>query len=304
MNMHRYLLVASLFILTLLSPQLAQGEVRVVATLGDLGAAAREVGGPHVEVTTLAAPQEDPHFVDAKPSYVGEVARADLLIVNGMSLEIGWLPTLLDNSRNGAVQQGQPGYFDASTVVERKEVPETEISRSMGDVHPEGNPHYTVDPRQMARVALALGKRLGEIDPKHAEDYKKRARSFARECLKVAKKWSNKFEGLEQAQRRVVVYHEAWIYVLDWLGLERAIAVEPKPGVEPNPRQVRKVIDTIAGRDIEVILKMEYYPSATAARIAEKTGSSVVTSQGQARSEQNYIDRVDRLAESIYQKIK
>jgi len=156
-KLNQHVLVSLLFTLTLLSPALAQAEVRVVATLGDLGAAAREVGGPHVEVTTLAAPQEDPHFVDAKPSFVGEVARADLLVINGMSLEIGWLPTLLDNSRNGKVQQGEPGYFDASTVVERKEVPETEISRSMGDVHPEGNPHYTFDPRQMARVALAMG---------------------------------------------------------------------------------------------------------------------------------------------------
>jgi len=102
----------------------------------------------------------------------------------------------------------------------------------------------------------------------------------------------------------VVVYHEAWIYVLDWLGLERAVAVEPKPGVEPNPKQVRKVIDTIGARDIKVILKMEYYPSATAGRIAEKTGTSVVTSEGQARDDQGYIDRVNRLAESIYNKLQ
>jgi zinc/manganese transport system substrate-binding protein len=156
MEIKKHLIIGSLFLVTLLFPQLGHADVEIVATLGDLGAAARQVGGEHVEVTTLAAPQEDPHFVDAKPSYVQDVARADLLIVNGMSLEVGWLPTLLDNSRNGQVQKGQSGYFDASTVVDRMEVPETEITRQMGDVHPEGNPHYTLDPRQMARVAIAL----------------------------------------------------------------------------------------------------------------------------------------------------
>jgi len=304
MEIKKHLIIGSLFLVTLLFPQLGHADVEIVATLGDLGAAARQVGGEHVEVTTLAAPQEDPHFVDAKPSYVQDVARADLLIVNGMSLEVGWLPTLLDNSRNGQVQKGQSGYFDASTVVDRMEVPETEITRQMGDVHPEGNPHYTLDPRQMARVAIALGERLGEVDPKHADYYKERGRSFAKECLKVARKWNKQFAELAEAKREVVVYHEAWIYVLDWLSLSRAAAVEPKPGVEPNPRHVKKVIETMKTDEIGVILKMEYYPSATADRIAEKVGAEVTTSQGQARSSQTYVDRVDRLASSIYQTLK
>jgi zinc/manganese transport system substrate-binding protein len=303
--MFRRICVFSLFILASLAPEVAQAEkVDVVATLGDLGAAAREVGGEHVEVTTLAAPQEDPHFVDAKPSYVGDVAAADLLVLNGMSLEIGWLPALLDNSRNGEVQQGQPGYFDASTVVERMEVPETEISRSMGDVHPEGNPHYTFDPRQMARVAIALGERLGEIDPEHAETYETRGRSLARECLKVAKKWSRKFAELEESERQVAVFHEAWVYVLDWLSLERVIAVEPKPGVEPNPRHVKKVVETMNAKDVRALLRMEYYPSSTAERIADEVEAKVVASQGQARADQSYVERVDRLASELYEAIE
>lgn len=305
MHTSRKIYVCSLFVLVWLAPQIAQADqVRVVATLGDLGAAAREVGGEHVEVTTLASPQEDPHFVDAKPSYVGDVAEADLLVANGMSLEVGWLPTLLDNSRNGDVQEGQQGYFDASTVVERMEVPETEISRSMGDVHPEGNPHYTFDPRQMARVAIALGERLGEIDPEHAETYETRGRSLARDCLEVARKWSEKFAELEESRRQVAVFHEAWVYVLDWLSLERVIAVEPKPGVEPNPGHVKKVVETMNAKDVRALLRMEYYPSATAERIADEVGATVVDTQGHAREDQSYVERVDRLASELYEAIE
>jgi len=297
--------IYSVFVFVWFAPQTGQAEeVRVVATLGDLGAAAREVGGEHVEVTTLASPQEDPHFVDAKPSYIRAVAEADLLVLNGMSLEIGWLPSLLDSSRNGDVQEGQSGYFDASTVVERMEVPEREITRSMGDVHPEGNPHYTLDPRQMARVGLALGERLGDIDPEHADTYKSRARDFARRCLEVAKKWSQKFEELEAGAREVVVYHEAWVYVLDWLSLERAAAVEPKPGVEPSPGHVSQVVETMQRKDVRTLLRMEYYPGAVAERIAEKVGASVITSQGQAREGQAYVERVERLASQIYESVE
>jgi len=297
-------LIGSIVVVALLIPQIASAKVDIVATLGDLGAAAREVGGKHAEVTTLAAPQEDPHFVDAKPSYIKDVAQADLLVLNGMSLEIGWLPTLIDNSRNSAVQKGQPGYFDASTVIERKEVPKTEITRQMGDVHPDGNPHYTVDPRQMARVAIALGNRLGELDPEHAEYFDKQARSFAKECLKVARKWKERFNKLADANRKVAVYHEAWIYVLDWLNLDRSIAVEPKPGVEPNPRHVKEVIDVMKSNDVKLILRMEYYPSAVVDQIADKVGVKVVTSQGQAREDHSYVERVNKLASAIYDTVK
>lgn len=309
----RQLSITLLALLSFALPSLAPADaeagdngkkLKVVATLGDLGAAAREVGGDRVEVKTLAAPQEDPHFVDAKPSYIADLARADLLVLNGMSLEIGWLPSLIDNAGNGELRPGEDGYFDASTVVERQGVPDQEIDRSMGDVHPEGNPHYSHAPRQMARVALALGKRLAELDPDHADGYKKRARTFAKACLKSARKWERKFEELPRERHRVVVFHEAWPYVLDWLDLQQVETVEPKPGVEPNPRHVAKVVQTMKDGDIPVILRMEYYPSSTVESIAEKTGATVVTSKGQTRQGEDYIERVDQLAESIWEALK
>lgn len=299
-----HLLAAALTAATLLLPQTADAEVEVVATLGDLASAAREVGGEHVDVETLARPQEDPHYVDAKPSYVRTLSQADLLVANGMSLEIGWLPALLENARNGDIQEGAQGYFDASTVVDRMGVPDTEVTRKMGDVHPEGNPHYTFDPRQMARVSLGLGKRLAKIDPEHADAYNKRARAFARECLQVAKKWKQKFADLPDDKRRVTVYHEAWEYVLDWLDLAKETTIEPKPGVDPNPKHIRSVVQTMESREIGVILKMEYYPSSTAETIAGKTDATLVSSQGHARDDQSYIDRVEKLAGAIYEPLE
>jgi len=285
-------------------PRAASAQVDVVATLGDLGAAARAVGGEDVDVQTLARPQADPHYVDAKPNYIRTLSGADLLLVNGMSLEIGWLPELLENARNGTVQEGQEGYFDASTVIERMGVPDTSVTRKMGDVHPEGNPHYTLDPRQMARVSLALADRLAELDPAHADAYESRGRSFAKECLKVADKWKEKFGELPEARRRVGVYHESWEYVLDWLGLEKVATVEPKPGVDPNPKHVADVVETLDGAGAPAVLKLEYYGASTARRIADKVGAELVSSQGHTRDGQDYIDRVDRLAESIYEALR
>jgi zinc/manganese transport system substrate-binding protein len=291
-----FLAVLGLFIV----PATGMAKTKVVASLGDLGAVARAVGGDDVTVKVLASPQEDPHFVDAKPSYVKELATADLVMLNGMSLEIGWLPTLIDNARNGNIQRGEPGYFDASTAVERKEVPKTEVTRAMGDVHPEGNPHYTLAPKQMARVSLALAKRLGKIDPKHKEAYTKRAKQLAKDLLRITKKWQNKFQNLPQACRNVTVYHEAWIYLREWLGLEEVAAIEPKPGVEPNPSHTAKVIETMKANAVPVVLRMEYYPSSTVQQIAEKTGAKVITSKGQARPDQTYESRVKQLVTDLY----
>ncbi len=308
MRYAKRMLVPLAFLVSLALPQLispqpvaaADDPLRVVATLGDLGAIAQEVGGSHVTVETLANPHEDPHFVDAKPSYLKSLARADLVVLNGMSLETGWLPTLIDNSRNGAIQNGESGYFDASNHIERKGIPQGEVTRAMGDVHPEGNPHYTIAPRQMARVALALGERLGELDPAHADTFKRRARSVAKESLKVAKKWESKFEALGESSRRVVVYHEAWVYLLEWLGLEAVAAIEPKPGVDPNPRHVASVVETMEAQRVRAIIQMEYYPSSVVDSIAQKTDSTPVRISGQARSGQGYIERIDALASSIY----
>jgi zinc/manganese transport system substrate-binding protein len=296
--------LAVLVVAFALVPQIASAQVKIVSTLGDLAAVAEEVGGAHVEVKLLASPHEDPHFVDAKPSFVKELAGADLLAFNGMSLEAGWLPTLVKGSRNAKLQSGAAGSFDASAFIDQMGVPTAEITRAAGDVHPEGNPHYSPDPRQMARVALALGKRLGEVDPAHAESYKSRARAFAKKALTSANKWRDKFAALPQSCRDVAVYHESWPYITDWLGLDAVIAIEPKPGVPPNPRHVVKVFKTMKQKDVHAILHLEYYPNTTAKMIAQKTGATLISVAGQTRADQDYLTRVDKLAGGLYSALK
>ncbi|MGM0557113.1 MAG: metal ABC transporter substrate-binding protein [Myxococcota bacterium] len=299
----KLLVAASIAIGLFVTPDNAAAKVEIVATLGDLGSAAEHIAGEHGSVTVLAAPQQDPHFVDAKPSFVAKLSKADILVYNGMSLETGWLPTLISGSRNPAIQSGEPGDFNASEYVVKRGVPDVKIDRSMGDVHAEGNPHFTYDPRQMARVGLALGKRLAKIDSEHADYYKSRARDFAKDCIRLAQKWELAFGKLEGHQHNIVVYHEAWVYVENWLKLEPVATVEPKPGVPPNPKHVAKVMGKIRDNDARAILQMEYYPDSATKVLAKKTKAQLIRVQGHTREGESYLDRVDRLAESIYKAV-
>jgi zinc/manganese transport system substrate-binding protein len=197
-------------------PALAEAKVKVVATLPDLAAVAREVGGPDVEVTALAVPTQDPHFVDARPSLVLPLNRADLLVLTGLQLEVGWLPNLIVGSRNPRIQTGTTGQLDASTVVPLKGVPTEAISRAQGDIHPGGNPHFMIDPREGARVAKAIADRLGQIDPAHRAGYASRAAALATAANALAVKEAKRFVGLPQPRKQVVVYHESMIYLLEW----------------------------------------------------------------------------------------
>ncbi|AWV90651.1 metal ABC transporter substrate-binding protein [Bradymonas sediminis] len=297
--MKHILIIAAVFAL-FFAPNRADAKVKIVSTLGDLAAVSSAVGGPDADVTLLANAHEDPHFVDAKPSFVKHLSAADLLVYNGMSLEVGWLPTLTKGSRNAKIQAGADGSFDASHYVQTKGAATGKISRAGGDVHPEGNPHYSVDPRQMARVAVALGKRLAKIDPDNAAAYQSRARAFAKEALSSAKKWEAKFAKLPQQCRDIVVYHEAWAYLTDWLKLDVAIAVEPKPGVPPNPRHVAKVFKTIQSQKINAIVHMKYYPNSATKTIAQKTGAKLIGIQGQTDEGASYFKRIDTMAGDLY----
>ncbi|MBA2664920.1 MAG: zinc ABC transporter substrate-binding protein [Bradymonadaceae bacterium] len=295
------LLIILAFALAMVLPASGLAEVRIVATVGDLAAMAREVAGGDAVVDLLARPSEDPHFVDPKPSYVRRLARADVLVYTGVDLEIGWLPTLLIGSRNAALQPGQPGNFDASHHVVLQGVAAGPVDRSMGDVHPGGNPHYTTDPRQMARVALAFGQTMGRIDPDNAPAYRERARNFARDCIRTAQRWEEHFAQLPANARKFVSYHEAFNYVASWLGLEDVIRIEPKPGIAPNPRHVARVVEAIKSQKIRLILQSEYYPLSTANILAQQTGAKIVVIAAQTREDQRYVEHIDHVVSLIFE---
>jgi len=291
-------------LLTLIIPATSMAEVRVAATVGDLAAMAREVGGSDVKVDLLAKPTEDPHFVSPKPSYVQRLSRADVLVYVGLDLEIGWLPTLLTGSRNAKLQAGQPGNFNASTHVQIRDVPSGRVDRSMGDVHPGGNPHFTTDPRQMARIAIAFGKTLAKLDPKNADAYTERARQFARSAIRAAQEWEPKFEALPKQNRKFVSYHASWSYVANWLSLEDVMQIEPKPGMAPNPRHVATVLEAIKAQNIKVIAQFDYDSRATTNQMAQKSGAKLVVLDAQSRENQTYAEHINQFAKTLYEAMK
>lgn len=287
-------------------PAMAEAKVKVVATLPDLAAVAREVGGPDAEVTALAVPTQDPHFVDARPSLVLPLNRADLLVLTGLQLEVGWLPNLIVGSRNPRIQNGTAGQLDASTVVPLKGVPTTAISRAQGDIHPGGNPHYMVDPRDGARVAKAIADRLGQIDPPHRAAYAQRAATLANNANALAAKESKRFAALPAAHRHVVIYHESMIYLLDWLGIKQIATLEPKPGIPPSPQHVAAVIGAMKADHTPVIVYEDYRPRNTGALVAEKTGAKLVIVPGGPDFDhgQGYLAYVEDVTNKLFAGLK
>ncbi len=283
-------------------PTSASAEIRIVATLPDLAALAAAVAGPHASVTALAAPTEDPHYVDPRPSLILPLNRADLLVLNGLELEIGWLPRLLTTARNARIQPGAQGYFDASASVRRLGVPDVPVDRSQGDVHAGGNPHFTLDPRAMAGVAGALAERLAQIDAAHASDYRSNAARLAAELEKVAAAEKTRFAALPEAKRRIVVYHQSLDYLLDWLGLAQVQAVEPRPGIPPNPSHVSAVLQRMRSEGVHVIVQEEHHPrstSETLAKLAEAKLAVIPTGTRFANGE-SYVAHIKKVSEVVH----
>jgi zinc/manganese transport system substrate-binding protein len=273
----------------------AEAKVNVLATVPDLGALAREVGGEHVAVKVLARSTQDPHFVDARPSLVLDASNADLLILNGLELEVGWLPPILTNSRNEQIQPGHPGYLDASTLITPLEVPREKIDRSMGDIHTGGNPHYTLDPRNGLQVAKGIAARLQNIDPQHAQAYEANLARFTQALSARITGWEKalaSFKGTE-----VVTYHKSWIYFVVWAGFDQVAFVEPKPGLPPSAGHVARVLGVIKQRKVKLILQEEWYPPATSEQLSRLGGARLVRVPGQTREGQKYADHIGQVVE-------
>lgn len=293
-----------------LPAEAALAKLKIVATLPDLACVAREVGGSDVEVTALAYPSQDPHFVDARPHLVLAMNRADFLLLTGLELETGWLPTLITGSRNPRIQPGGPGgmtgWLDASTVVPLKQVPQQRIDRSMGDIHPGGNPHYMVDPRNGALVAAAVAERLAALDPDRRAAYRERARLLQAQLRRLAESEPKRFARLPAAHRRVVVYHQSLIYLLEWLGLEQVNTLEPKPGIPPSPGHVATVLGQMRSLGVKGILQEEYWPTAVGQLLASKVGARQVLLPGGPDFDQGqrYADYLSGMVDKIHAGLK
>jgi zinc/manganese transport system substrate-binding protein len=300
MNTYRYLFTLLVAAGVTLLASKALASLRVVATTPDLAAIAREVGGGSVEVVSLSLPTQDPHFVDAKPSLALALNRADLLLVQGLDLEIGWLPTLRTGARNPRIVTGADGYLDCSSFIPVLELPSGQVSRADGDIHRGGNPHYLYDPRNGARVARGIAERLARLDPDAAAQYTKNAGDFERAANDVAASLSSKFAQLDIGKRKIVVYHRSWIYLESWLGFTEGGAVEPKPGIPPDPAHVAELMVRMRAEHVRAIVSEAFYPETTSKLLADKTGAALVLLPGGTAEGQKYLDHVRDVAGRIY----
>jgi zinc/manganese transport system substrate-binding protein len=277
----------------------ARAAVRVVASVPDLAALTREIGGDAVSVKALSLPTQDPHFVDAKPSLALDLNRADLLVYVGLDLEIGWLPTLLVGARNPEVQAGARGNLDCSQFVHKLDLPTGTIDRSHGDIHPGGNPHYLYDPRAAEACARGIAQRLAELDPGHAAQYRQGADRLVARLGAARVRWEKAMAPFKGTP--VVGYHKTWTYFADWLGLEQVGFLEPKPGIPPNPQHVARLLALAQARGVKVILQEEHYPDATARLVAARIPAALVREPAGtdfARGE-SYVQHMDRVIEAL-----
>ena len=271
-------------------PASAAGKLQIMTATTDLAALAQEIGGDKVEVESVARGYQDPHFVEAKPSFLLKLRRADLLIVVGLELEIGWLPPLITQSTNPKIQVGAPGYFDASRYARILEIPTGVVTRAEGDVHPLGNPHYWLDPENGLRIAKGIQDKLSEMRPGDAAYFAQRYNDFEQRIKQADEKWLAEMK--LYAGRKIVTYHRSWPNFAERFGLDVIGYVEPKPGIPPSPSHTLELIQEMKRQNVKIILVEPYFDLKTPNSIARETGAKVLVMPPSVGGEKEITDYI------------
>jgi zinc/manganese transport system substrate-binding protein len=262
-----------MFIALTLGAATAHAALNVFACEPEWAALAREIGGDKVEVFSATTAQQDPHRIDARPSLIAKLRRADLLVCTGSDLEAGWLPPLLRQAGNDKVQPGRPGFVAASELVDRLEIPQS-VDRSQGDVHAAGNPHVHLDPRRLLTIAEALGTQLAAIDAGGAAHYSARQAEFRTRMQQAIAGWEQQARPLKGM--KVVTHHRDWVYLFDWLGIEAVAALESKPGIPPSATHLATLKSQLARQPARAIVRGAYQDGKPSQWLAEQTQMPVV----------------------------
>jgi zinc/manganese transport system substrate-binding protein len=270
----RFALIVALAILAGVSPALAQGKLTVITSTEDLAAIGREVGGDRISIEALARGYQDPHFVEAKPSFILKLQKADLLVAVGRELEIGWLPPLVTQSRNAKIQPGGPAYLDASLTARILEIPAGQITRAMGDVHPQGNPHYWLDPENGKRVAAAMAEKFSAVRPNDKAYFQQRLAAFGARVDEAEKRWLAQLAPYKGT--KVVTYHRSFPNFAERFGLDVVGYVEPKPGIPPTPQHTLDLISDMKQQGVKIVLVEPYFDLKTPNSIGRATGAEVL----------------------------
>lgn len=285
----------SIALLALLAPAVGHAKLNVVATTPELAAIAREVTGSRADVVALAKPTEDPHFVDAKPSFVVKLARADAVIEGGAELEVGWLPPLLEGARNPKL-----AHITIAPGIQLLEVPTT-LDRSKGDVHAMGNPHFMTDPVNGKIAAQRIAAELSKLDPAGAETYRANVARFTERLDAKMAEWQKTLGPF--AGRQIVAYHNTWPYFGQRFGLKIDLFLEPNPGIPPTPASLAQVITKMKAEHIRVIIVEPYQNKRTAETVAAETGATVVAVTqypgGVKGTEAGYVEMIDQLVNAL-----
>ena len=247
--------------------------LQVFATVPEWGALAREIGGDKVSVFAATTALQDPHRIQARPSLLAQARRADLVVATGADLEVGWLPLVIRDSGNANIQPGRPGYFEAARFVTLLDVPVV-LDRAHGDVHAAGNPHIQLDPRNLFRIGEALAARLAELDPPNAQAYLAGYKAFAGKWQAAIARWEK--EALPLRGVPVLVHHDSFIYLANWLGFKTVGTLEPKPGIEPTSGQLSGLVARQQNAPAKMVLRTAYQSAGPSLWIAEKTGIPAV----------------------------
>src|SRR2546428_4588674 len=297
MRTHSRLVVVLLISMLLVAsalPAAAAKKLNIVTATTDMAALAQEVGGDRVSVESIAKGYQDPHFVEAKPSFLLKLRQADLLIVVGLQLAIGWMPPMITQSGNHRIQVGAPGYFDASQVAEILEIPTGTVTRAEGDVHPLGNPHYWLDPDNGRRIAKGIAGKLAEMDAADSSYFQQRFQDFDKRLTAAEQKWDAEMKPYRG--RKVVTYHRSFPNFAKHFGLNVIGYVEPRPGIPPTPSHTIELIGLMKRENCKVILVEPYFDLKTPQSIGQATGAQVIVylpSVGGEKQVTNYFQLFD-----------
>lgn len=304
--MSRFLISAAVASALIVAPPLAGSagaQLRVVTSTTDLHDIAHEVGGNRITARSISQGYQDPHFVEAKPSFVLQLRNADVWAFVGLDLEIGWMSLLLDGARNPKIRPGARGYVDVSRAIPVIDVPKGPVDRSQGDVHPRGNPHYWLDPDNAKRIAALFQRKFTELDPAGASVYAANARAFNNRLDAAERGWATQRARLRG--KPIVAWHTSWKYFADYTGVNIVGFMEPKPGVPPSPAHLAGLVNTMKRTGAKVIIMEPFYDRKMANFVASRTGATVLVlppSVGAVRGVDDYIEvmqhNIRRLAEA------
>jgi len=275
----------------------AFAEVNIVATLPWIGSIVREIGGDKVKLTVLVKPNQDPHFIEAKPSMILSASKADILMYNGLDLEAGYLPLIINSSRNYRIQLGQKGNLDCSRYVNAIEIPQRDVDRSMGDIHPFGNPHYHLSPKNIMNVAEGITQTLSDVDSANGEFYKANLVSFKERLRERQKKWGDRLRG-----KKFIAFHKYFEYLSGELGFQISGYIEPMPGIPPSSAHIERLIGEINKIKPDGLLTTAYYGKRETEFLSQKTGVKIIVVPHDVECKEDVKDwftLMDKVIESL-----